>query len=402
MGNGDARADVTILTHSYLNAYQQQYTRPFGGGLERYVGLLCRTIARMGLRPLVYQLSYYGEFFTSYEGSPVRGWTYEVDALAAAFERMADAAEGLIIYASCIWQPIAYRPGSIGICHGINWDYSRMELKTKANIAAIIGSAIRQLDLIVSVDSHFQTYCRATCEFDDSSKIALLPNSVDTSRFLPKNETSANRLSPKDVEGHAYEKKQTDYKPLRVLYPRRLSYERGVVAMMLVTDKLLNRFANVTVEFAGELLEHTPVAAAFQLWLEAQPHKERILVRTYSFDNVLAAYHAADIAVIPTLYSEGTSLSCLEAMSCGVPVVATDIGGLNDIVIDGLNGRLVPPRWVPIYEAICDLLGDASLRSEMGASARQTALAFDEARWSSRWERLIAAQLEKLGRNAET
>lgn len=368
---------VTILTHSYLNGYGREHTRLFGGGLERYVGLLCRAVKELGLTPVVFQLTYYEPFDTVHEDVRVRGWPFEANRIAEAFEQMAEAAEGLLIYASCIWQPIRYKPGSIGICHGINWDTPAMAAGTKAAIGRHIHQAFQQLELIVSVDSHFQTYCRAVCEYENPAVISLLPNPVDTSWFVPRSGFSR----PADE--------------VRVLYPRRLSFERGLVTMMLSADELLSRYPTATVEFAGELVEGSVMAAVFHLWQEAHPHRDRILHRTYTFETIREAYHQADIAVIPTLFSEGTSLSCLEAMSCGLPVVATDVGGLNDLIIDGLNGRLTPPSAEAITPVIRELIERPRLRRRMGVAARRAALAFDQARWLEAWKAIISAHLAK-------
>ena len=51
-------------------------------------------------------------------------------------------------------------------------------------------------------------------------------------------------------------------------------------------------------------------------------------------DEMNKAYQNADITLIPSLYSEGTSLSCIEAMACGNAVIATRIGGLSDLIIN--------------------------------------------------------------------
>ncbi|MCM3628006.1 glycosyltransferase family 4 protein [Paenibacillus glycanilyticus] len=384
MNNGTMRkaeaksaGTVTLLTHSYLNGYGRDYSRLFGGGLERYVDLLCRAVKELGLTPVVYQLTYYEPFDTVYEGVRVRGWPFDAHRITEAFELMAESAEGLLIYASCIWHPIRYRPGSIGICHGINWDTPSLAAETKAAIGQHIHQALRQLDRLVSVDSHFQTYCRAVGEFEDPASITLLPNPVDTSWFVPRKD----RPSP-DGE-------------IRVLYPRRLSYERGLVTMMLSADELLSRYPSVTVEFAGELIDGSMMAAVFGLWHEAHPHRDRIIHRTYTFETIREAYHQADIAVIPTLFSEGTSLSCLEAMSCGLPVVATNVGGLNDLVVNGMTGRLTPPSAEAITPAISELIEQPRLRRRLGAAARRAALTFDQARWLAEWKAIIAAQLEK-------
>jgi glycosyltransferase involved in cell wall biosynthesis len=393
---------VTILTHSYLDAYTQNITRPFGGGLERYVHALCRTILAMGLRPIVHQLSYYGAFDTIHEGVQVRGFTYNMEQVGPAFEEMAAAAEGLVIYGSCIWHPIRYRPFSIGICHGISWDRHDMPLQDKQTIAATIQSAVNQLDRLVSVDSQFLTYCRSVCHYDDAGRIILLPNAVNTELFTPVTCNAGGHGAGVDsghgagVGGNHGQLQQQEAAALRVLFPRRLSFERGIVPMMLAADCILNEFPAVVVEFAGELVDNTTLAIAFRAWHQTHPHKERIEQRTYSFEQVREAYRRADIAVIPTIFSEGTSLACLEAMSCGIPVISSNVGGLNDIVIDGLNGLLVAPRAAALIEAIRILLRDEPQRRAMGTAARQTALAFDERKWQAGWTAIIREQLRRI------
>ncbi|NBD26844.1 glycosyltransferase family 4 protein [Paenibacillus glycinis] len=374
---------VTILTHSYLNGYSEgeQFTRPFGGGLERYMHELCAVVQAKGWRSVVHQLSYYRAFDTVYEGTRVRGYPYELNDIAGAFDRMAEDAEGLIVYASCIWHPIAYKPGSIGICHGINWDWPDFGDKVKSGVAYMIQLAVDGLDRLVSVDSHFQTYCRAVCQFDDSEKLVLLPNAVDTAWFSKADDGA----------------EPPDSGQLRLLFPRRLSYERGIVPMMLATDLLLEEFPTLTVEFAGELVEQTPVAVAFHAWRQSHPRPSRIVHNTYAFQAVRDAYRAADVVVIPTVYSEGTSLSCLEAMSCGSAVVATNVGGLNDLLTDGFNGRLVAPTVQALHAAVKELLEDAPLRARYGEYARKTAAAFDLKRWQRRWTALLEEQFARIG-----
>ncbi|REE91376.1 glycosyltransferase involved in cell wall biosynthesis [Paenibacillus taihuensis] len=388
---------VTILTHSYLNGYAEgeAYSRPFGGGLERYIYDLCGVIQSRGWRAVVHQLSYFNSFETTYLGVFVRGYKYELNDIAGAFERMAADAEGLVIYGSCLWHPIRYRAGSIGICHGVNWDWHDMSESIKADVAVMIQGAVSGLDRIVSVDSHFQTYCRACCSYDDAERLVLLPNAVDTVWFKP---LEGQGQGPGQEESEVQDDGSGEQAPaLRLLYPRRLSYERGIVPMMLITDRLLRELPTLTVEFAGELVAGTPVAVAFQTWLVSHPHRDRIVHRTYAFNAVRDAYQAADVAVIPTVYSEGTSLSCLEAMSCGVAVVATNVGGLNDLIIDGYNGLRVPPTEEALYRAVKQLLVDESARRELAMHARGTAAAFDLAKWQRRWGELLEDQLGRVG-----
>lgn len=112
------------------------------------------------------------------------------------------------------------------------------------------------------------------------------------------------------------------------------------------------------------------ICRAFLFWLSNHPHRARITHEVKSFDEMKLIYADADIAVIPTVYSEGTSLSCLEAMSSGLPVVATNVGGLNDLILDGYNGRLVPPSAERITAALAELIEDRELRKALGIRAR--------------------------------
>jgi len=67
---------------------------------------------------------------------------------------------------------------------------------------------------------------------------------------------------------------------------------------------------------------------------------------------------------------------CLEAMACGLPVVATRFHGIEDYLREGVNGFLVPPDTGPIATAILKLLEDPGCRLRMGRNASQTAQHF--------------------------
>ncbi|GAX91607.1 glycosyltransferase family 4 protein [Effusibacillus lacus] len=369
---------VSILTHSFLDAYNRRFSRIFGGGLERYIYDLCGVIKEMGYQPEVHQLSFFEPFRTSVKTIEVFGYTYDFDEIPEAFEKMASQARGALIYASCIWHPIPYRKNSLGISHGINWDRHDLPQSDKIYVAKSVQMALDQLFRIVSVDSQFLTFCRSVCTYTDPEQVILVPNSVDTNHFKP-----SQQKNPSD--------------PVRVLFPRRISFERGIIPMMLATDRLLDLYSNLIVEFAGEVVKDSPIGDTFEIWMKEHPHRNRILHRTYPFDKIVQAYQQADVAVIPSIFSEGTSYSCLEAISCGVPVVASNVGGLNDILIDGFNGLLVAPTEERITEAIIRVIEDVEFRKELGANARKTALAFDKTVWKKRWTGLLQEYLETGG-----
>ncbi|MGH7153702.1 MAG: glycosyltransferase, partial [Acetobacteraceae bacterium] len=97
-------------------------------------------------------------------------------------------------------------------------------------------------------------------------------------------------------------------------------------------------------------------------------------------DDTPAVLAAADIFALPSHF-EGLPMVVIEAMLAGLPVVASDIPGPREQVVEGVTGLLVPPRQVaPLAAALGRLAADAGLRSAMGAAGRARAVnLFDEA-----------------------
>lgn len=112
-------------------------------------------------------------------------------------------------------------------------------------------------------------------------------------------------------------------------------------------------------------------------WRPPQPHH---LLSTY--------YRAADAAIVPSR-SESFGLVALEAAACGTPVVATDVGGLSTIVLDGVSGALVLERTVEGFaDGLERVLGDPVTSLSMGAAAGDHAARFT---WSAAAEAFTAA-----------
>lgn len=89
--------------------------------------------------------------------------------------------------------------------------------------------------------------------------------------------------------------------------------------------------------------------------------------------NVVDFLRACDIFVFPSLY-EGLGIALIEAMAAGCVCVATNTGPIPEVVQDGKDGVLVPPADPDaLAQVICDLLGDAARRSQLGAAAKTTA-----------------------------
>jgi glycosyltransferase involved in cell wall biosynthesis len=88
-------------------------------------------------------------------------------------------------------------------------------------------------------------------------------------------------------------------------------------------------------------------------------------------ENVIPFLHESDLFVLPSLY-EGISLSIIEAMGTGLPVVASNVGGIPDMITDGEDGLLCEPVAESIAAKIAMLIDDDDLRSRLGKKATQS------------------------------
>jgi glycosyltransferase involved in cell wall biosynthesis len=111
-----------------------------------------------------------------------------------------------------------------------------------------------------------------------------------------------------------------------------------------------------------------------------------------------ALFSSAAVVACPSR-REGFGVTCLEAMAHGKPVVASAVGGLLDLVVDGETGLLVPPRNTPgLRRALERLLGDGGLRRRLGTAGRERAL--ERFSWDVVTRATLAAYSDALGRMA--
>ena len=92
---------------------------------------------------------------------------------------------------------------------------------------------------------------------------------------------------------------------------------------------------------------------------------------------VIEAFRRSAIAVVPSVWAEPFGIVVIEAMAGGTPVVASDVGGIPEIVQHGTSGLLVPPGDASaLRQALSDLIADPARRLAMGEAARRRAQDF--------------------------
>jgi len=106
----------------------------------------------------------------------------------------------------------------------------------------------------------------------------------------------------------------------------------------------------------------------------AAPHGDRVVFAGFRRD-VAACLAAADVVALPSL-AEGLGVAALEAMAASRPVVASRVGGLAEVVVDGESGLLVPPGdAAALAAALARLAADPTLRARLAAAGRVRVLA---------------------------
>jgi glycosyltransferase involved in cell wall biosynthesis len=159
-----------------------------------------------------------------------------------------------------------------------------------------------------------------------------------------------------------------------VLHHGRLVKKRGVKHLVRAFRAVSERFPEAELVIAGEGPERKRlVKLAHDLGVSNRVR----FIGQVPHEKVPNLVRNSDVFVIPSII-EGHSTSMLEAMAAGKPVVATRVGGLTEVIVDGENGVLVDPaNPEQIAKAVIKLLGDRSLAARLGRSGAEKAQQFD-------------------------
>ena len=203
----------------------------------------------------------------------------------------------------------------------------------------------------------------------DPARISIIPCGVDVDLFrpLPRDQARALLNLPADAK--------------IILFVGRLEPIKGV-------DILLDALSHLNCDgcpglalIVGGDLDGTEAARLMAIRDRLGLANSVRFVGAQEQRNLPYFYAAADVCVVPSFY-ESFGMVAIEAMACGLPVIASRAGGLQFTVQDGQSGLLVPPGdSVALAAALQQLLTDGDLRSRMGAQGRRMASNY-------RWKRV--------------
>lgn len=279
-----------------------------------------------------------------------------------------------ILTAHLLGKPAVMCTAALGVINGANLDGAL----TRAGIApaGLLGRLVKwPFRTIYTSAAAYPAITRAIADEAvaagvPAARVHYLPNSVDTTRFAPV-----------PTERRATLRAELGMAPDAVvcLFLARLSREKGLMDL-LEAWRLLpagrSRLVVVGPDMTGHPMDVGPEARAF---VASHGLGDRV---TFAGPTLTAErwLQAADVLIQPSHW-EGAPFGIIEAMACGVAIVATRVGGMAEVLVDGETALLCPPQSPQgLADAITRATGDAALRALLGAAARRAALAEFDAR----------------------
>jgi glycosyltransferase involved in cell wall biosynthesis len=192
-----------------------------------------------------------------------------------------------------------------------------------------------------------------------AERVTVIENGVAPSRE-PDGEVQALRLRSGQVNDAR----------ILVGYAGRLSAQKGLDDLIQAAAELKRRGLGVRVVLAGEEHDGNGSYPTALRKLIAENDLERDVTLLGFVPDVAAFMRSLDVFVLPS-HLEAVPVSVLEAMAAARPVVATAVGGVPELVVDGETGTLVPPCDPSrLADAIGELAADPELRARFGRNAR--------------------------------
>jgi glycosyltransferase involved in cell wall biosynthesis len=185
-----------------------------------------------------------------------------------------------------------------------------------------------------------------------SDRVSLILGSgVDTKKYSPIHKTNSIPL---------------------VVFPSRMLWVKGLNEFVVAAKILFDDGINCRFALVGDKDENNPSSVSDQTLLSWE--KDEHIEWWGHQKDMISVLGKADIVCLPT-YREGLPKSLLEAASAGLPIVATNVPGCREVVEDGYNGLLVPPKDSKrLSIALKKLITSKDLRDTMGANGRKKIL----------------------------
>ncbi|KON31306.1 hypothetical protein AC477_04250 [miscellaneous Crenarchaeota group-1 archaeon SG8-32-1] len=193
----------------------------------------------------------------------------------------------------------------------------------------------------------------------NEKKIHVIYNGVDVEKFKPR----SNRAELRREFGLEEDKKI-------ILFVGRLYHRKGLEILLHSIPSVLKQVSNVKFVISGKGFKQKE--ASLRNLVKELGIEEHVTFLGYVPDEKLPhLYSTSDIFVLPAIY-ENFPFAILEAQSTGLPVIATNVGGIPEFLIDNENGFVISPGdSAQLIQRILDLLQNGKLARKMGDHGRR-------------------------------
>ncbi|MBW3000003.1 glycosyltransferase family 4 protein [Candidatus Woesearchaeota archaeon] len=243
----------------------------------------------------------------------------------------------------------------VAYIHAIEWEHLAHAVFKSKRIKAITIKLVKRLATYL--------YNKCTLLLVPSKNIAqhLKEQGIKTKKAIIHLGTKVGQFVPPKDKEEAKEIVKIDPKLKVIGYCGRISKEKNLPTLCKAFMRLRKKHKNIFLLIVGD---------------GDRKEIEEIVKNNYKItgfvEDVVPYLQAMDVFVLPSL-TETTSLATLEAMSCGLPVIATPVGHVKDYIESNYNGYLFPRENVDILvKKIERLLGNKELRKAIGMIARKT------------------------------
>lgn len=318
------------------------------GGVQTYIRDLALLAIDKGYKVYIYQLESKLEKVIEYEGMIVYSRRVKSEKNQIFFDTLYkehNHKESVFIIATDQMNIKSKEKNVITIQHGIAFDipgtmipglWGRNKLLQHINKLLRCISNVRRFYMsrnTVCVDYNYYNWFRTLGTIYPGKCVTVIPNYVSGSITIKElNDKLLNRTTVK-----------------KILFARRFCDYRGAFLFVNVIKRLLQEYPELDVTFAGE----GPLEGSLK---DNFKEVNNIHFTKFSAPESITFHKLYDISVVPTIYSEGTSLSLIEAMAAGCFPIATHVGGMTNIILDCYNGKLCSPDEESLYNSVKEAL----------------------------------------------
>lgn len=343
------------------------------GGLQTYIENLVPIITKLDYHVTIIQHSNYDfckDLMPNFQvvGVATRNKNKHTDLVKKA-RSLGDTENDILLFTTTTLVCKHNFKKSIAIQHGIYWDCETIHgKKVKFPFDMLLKDIqsfkeyklVHKVDKIVCVDNNYVNWYRAGF-LDRKLNYEVIPNFADIA-----------------AQGGRKHKENADGK-IKIIFARRFEPIRGVELLPEIIDTLSGKYNNVYFTLAGN-------GSRLNFLKEKFAGYGNVEFKEYAPSEAISIHKEFDIAIVPTIASEGTSFSLLEAMAAGCAVVCSDVGGMANIILDEYNGLIVKPRAECFVDAISKLIENDGLRNSIVDKALETVrVSFCKEKWERSW-----------------